>query len=340
MIPWDKMPLDELREHEIEKGDIDKVVAKLKGLTLVLAIGLRDDYLIAASVESTDVLASLGKGEAAGQPAGVQAASGLCRQEADLDQLSQQGPGLAWQASPQDIDDLVNSSATAWARRNCRRTTRPGSASDAVRWPRTSSRGFAKPGAKMGFSYLTATGCESYVYDWGPLPRPTLPGRWAFCRTSAAIRWWRSSDATRTTGSPTICWPRLAVHGPLLLRQIRPAEDEVRRAGEVQEVRIGGPAAGQRFDAATRKFLLPALADGQGGLVLDARFTTKQIAAGVPEMERPCRCRSRRWSRRQGRQGPGRGRRRYREVVNGLLAEVPQERPRFDSALGDSRAAG
>ena len=60
LIPWDKVPLDEMREHEIAKGDTDKVVAKLKGLTLTLAMGLRDEYLISAAVESTDVLAALG----------------------------------------------------------------------------------------------------------------------------------------------------------------------------------------------------------------------------------------------------------------------------------------
>ena len=76
LIPWDKVPLDEMREHEIEKGDTDKVVAKLKGLTLVLAMGLRDDYLIAATVESTERPGRAGDGKAARKPAGVPAADG------------------------------------------------------------------------------------------------------------------------------------------------------------------------------------------------------------------------------------------------------------------------
>ncbi len=84
----------------------------------------------------------------------------------------------------------------------------------------------------------------------------------------------------------------------------------------------------KRFDAATRKFLLPALADGQGGAVLDARFTTKQIAAGVPEMQQPmplpepALIASVKDAKALVKAGSE-----YREVFNGLLAALHESDP-------------
>ena len=84
----------------------------------------------------------------------------------------------------------------------------------------------------------------------------------------------------------------------------------------------------KRFDATTRKLLLPALADAEGGLVLDAKFTTKQIAAGVPEMGQPMpllepaliyAVRDAKALVKAGSE--------YREVVNGLLAVLHESDP-------------
>ena len=63
MVPWDEAPIGQLRAMEASPGDVDKVMARLKKLTVVVSLGLRDDYLLLAVGSSTDCLARLGKGK-------------------------------------------------------------------------------------------------------------------------------------------------------------------------------------------------------------------------------------------------------------------------------------
>jgi len=63
MIPWEEVPMDELEEIEFEPGQAEKVIGKAKEMTLVIAVGIRDDYLLASVGPSTDCLANLGSGE-------------------------------------------------------------------------------------------------------------------------------------------------------------------------------------------------------------------------------------------------------------------------------------
>ena len=45
-VPWDQIPLEQLRRAEDNPGDTDKIVNSLKQLKLVAAVGVRDDYLL------------------------------------------------------------------------------------------------------------------------------------------------------------------------------------------------------------------------------------------------------------------------------------------------------
>jgi hypothetical protein len=172
LIPWDKVPLDELREHEIEKGDIDKVVAKLKGLTLVLAMGLRDDYLVAAAVDSTDVLAALGKGKPLGSRPEFKPL--LACADKKLTSISYLSKDLASQvqANTLDLDDLLKQLGDCLGKTDLAEDEQARIRKDAASLAADLKPWLPKAGAKMGFSYLTATGYESYLYDWGPSPQP------------------------------------------------------------------------------------------------------------------------------------------------------------------------
>ena len=61
MIPWDEVPLDDIRQYEAREGDVDKLVEKITGLNLVIAFGVRHGYLMVACT-SLDGLARLGTG--------------------------------------------------------------------------------------------------------------------------------------------------------------------------------------------------------------------------------------------------------------------------------------
>ena len=91
MIPWDELPLERMREVEAEKGDFDKVLARLKKMTLVVALGVRDEYLLAAVGSTTDCVGRLGSGKRLIDRARVQAPGQVRRPQAHLDRLREQG---------------------------------------------------------------------------------------------------------------------------------------------------------------------------------------------------------------------------------------------------------
>jgi hypothetical protein len=329
LIPWDKAPLDELREHEIEKGDIDKVVAKLKGLTLVLAMGLRDDYLIAASVDSTDVLAALGTGKPLGTRPEFKPLL-ACAGDKKLTSISYLSKDMAsqLQASPQDLDDLVRRLGDYLGKTDLPAEDQARIRNDAASLAADLKPWLPKPGAKMGFSYLTATGYESYVYDWGPNPLAD-PSRALDLLAHVGGDPLAAIIARDKNDGPAYdLLAKAAVMGHYYFDKYAVPKMKSEDQEKYQKFETAALPLLKRLDAATRKFLLPALADGQGGAVLDARFTTKQIAAGVPEMEQPmplpepALVASVKDAEALVQAGSE-----YREVVNGLLAALHESDP-------------
>ena len=63
MVPWDQIPLDKFKEMEAEEGDAQKIVDQLKKSKLVIALGVRDNYLLVSIGRSLECLEKLGKGQ-------------------------------------------------------------------------------------------------------------------------------------------------------------------------------------------------------------------------------------------------------------------------------------
>ena len=63
MVPWDQVPLEKLKEMEAEEGDAQKIIDRLKKSKLVVAIGVRDNYLLVSIGSSLDCLKKLGHGQ-------------------------------------------------------------------------------------------------------------------------------------------------------------------------------------------------------------------------------------------------------------------------------------
>ena len=65
MVPWDEMPgemLEKLKESEAEEGDVQKIIDRLKTCKLVVALGVRDKYVLLSIGSSLECLQKLGKG--------------------------------------------------------------------------------------------------------------------------------------------------------------------------------------------------------------------------------------------------------------------------------------
>jgi len=287
LVPWDQLPLDDLRGHEIEKGDVDKVVAKLKGLTLVLAMGLRDDYLVAAAVESTDVLAALGTGKPLGSRPEFKPLSPYADKTLTSIGYLSKDLAAAMQASPQDLDDLVKGLGDGLGKTDLPQDEQARIRDDAASLVADVKPWLPKPGAKMGFSFLTPAGYEGYTYDWGPNPQADASRPLGLLANVGGNPLAALVAHDKNDGPVYNLLVKVATMGHYYFNKYavpKMGSDEQEKYKKFEAAAL--PLAA-RFDAATRKFLLPTLADWQGGMVFDARFTTKQLASGVPEMERP-----------------------------------------------------
>ena len=140
MVPWDELPLDKLRDVEAEEGSVDKLVAKLKKESLVIAIGLRDDYLLFSIGSSTDVLAKLGQGRSLAQRPRVRAVGRVGRQADRLDRLRQPGDERGGQQQRKEYRRPAGiRRSDAPAGQTGGRPGSPKSARTPSRWPTTSS---------------------------------------------------------------------------------------------------------------------------------------------------------------------------------------------------------
>ena len=63
MVPWDQVPMDKLKELELNEGDFQKIIDQLKETKLVIALGVRDNYLLCSIGSSLECLEKLGQGK-------------------------------------------------------------------------------------------------------------------------------------------------------------------------------------------------------------------------------------------------------------------------------------
>jgi hypothetical protein len=166
MIPWEELPLDDLRGLEASPGDLDKIVEKITNLQLVFAFGIRKGYLLAAVTDSLDELDRLGKGDSlltrpemeplkqhAGRPlVGMGYTSRefvrrISLSAEDLDALLELGDALLTQSElDAPLKEQIRIDAKALA--------------DEIK------QRLPEPGAMVSFSFLASGGVESFHYNW------------------------------------------------------------------------------------------------------------------------------------------------------------------------------
>ena len=79
MIPWDQVPLEKIKELEAQPGDAQKIIDRLKQSKLVVALGVRGNYLLCSIGPSLECLEKLGQGDAAHGPRRAEAAGKVRR---------------------------------------------------------------------------------------------------------------------------------------------------------------------------------------------------------------------------------------------------------------------
>ncbi|QJW99883.1 hypothetical protein [Frigoriglobus tundricola] len=283
LVPWEMVPIAMFEEKE---GEFAPLLKHLKSLKLTVAIGVRQGYLLVAIGPSTEQLAKFGGPgpklagrpefkpltESAGKPlTAVGYTSAALRQAAGATAEDVLGFGEVIKAGleqadlPDDLRKAIEKDAEALLK--------------AV------AKDIAKAGAATSFSFRTARGWETYAHDYTPPaagePRPlTLLNHLGGDPLMAAV--WRSGT-TVDDYRAAVKWTKIIAGHVEQVALVKAPDAEPIIKTVRQEIY---PVLKELSDV-TERLWLPALADGQEGVVLDAKWTSKQWHAAMPPADRP-----------------------------------------------------
>ncbi len=284
LVPWDQVKTDEL---EVDPAQLQQLIEKLTAVKLTISLGVRDDYLLMSIGEDNKHLGSLGQGQllynrrelaalkkAADKPiTGVSFVSSEFMQKVgtidrQMDQLTDMVKQFLPMAPINDeLQDEVLADVAAF--------------SDYVK------ANAPKPGAAMGFSYLTPRGYESYTYNWA--------------ENIALDATQELSILNHVGGTPLAFYAARGKSSPedydvfakfcervgyyiekIGLPQAEPSQQEA-----YAKLKADFLPLIERFGAVTRDKLIPAFADGQGAFVLDAKSTSAAWHRDIPPANQP-----------------------------------------------------
>ena len=287
-LPWDDMTREATEGMDGEA--LDKVLDRLRSLDLVISLGVIGDRVVFSIGDSADHLDKLAV--SGGKP-GLLATKPFTPLVADkgktLTGVSYMSEALAKVLAPSaaDIEQLAELADTIAAEAELPE----GAAAEARQGLKKMAAGYKKrlpvPGPWMAYSFMADQGYEGYAWDWTQ-NRPFDGSK-------------RLDLLEHTGGAPLgalvfrvkndpqqfedlVSWGGMAWKF-FTKHVLAKAEDEARERVGLVDKHLG-PLV-DKLVATLRTKLLPALADGQIGLVLDAKSRTKRIQAGLPEAAEP-----------------------------------------------------
>lgn len=290
-LPWHQLE-DELAEGLADKADLEKVLDRLRTLDVVVALGVIGDRVILSIGDSIDHLQKLAlpgsgrKGLLDTPPFAKlrdhkdKPLTGISYVSGELADLNQEGARAGFR--------MVNEAAEA----ALQRAALPAEATTETRQllakaEKDLGRRLPQAGPWLAFSFLTDRGYEGYVWDWArnqPLDggrRLDLLEHVGGAPLAAVVSRIKSDPAllddlaTLAAGG----WRLFMKHG------LPRAGDNEREQVESFDEHIV-PLA-KKFVEVLRVKIVPALADGQVGLVLDAKTKTTRAHKDLPASTEP-----------------------------------------------------
>ena len=283
-LPWGAVE-DDL-ERMFEGGDaaaLTKLLERVKKLDLVIAIGLIGDRVLLSIGDAVDHLEKLAL-PGRGRPGLL----GTKPFEPLLKHADKRLTGVSYMSDAlMDLGDTAGQFA-ALSPLVDEALKRSGAPAEAVaglrqlfdRAGKDLARRLPEPGPLLAFSFLTEQGYEGYAWDWSR-NQPFDGGRRLDLLDRAEGRP-LALVVSRGKSDPALLADvsGFVADGWRLLKQVAAQDAEAReRAAELDEhvaplVAKLGTILGSK--------LVPALADGQVGLILDAKETTERLQKGLP----------------------------------------------------------
>ena len=287
MVPWDQVPMEKLKEMQAAEGDAQKIVDRLKKSKLVIALGVRGNYLLASIGSSTNGLESLGSGDRLiDRPEFKPLKQFAGKRLVSIGYLSE-AMNRQMNNNAKNIDDLLElaDELLPLAKLTDQQSGRV--RKDAEELANDAKKMIPEVGAMMGVSFLSEHGVEGYQYPRGeharidgskPLGllshvggRPILG---VVGRQKMSV-----ADYDRLSKWAKTAYGYFEEFGLPNMK-----EDDREKARKFLDDAL--PLV-KRMDKINRDLLIPALADGQAALVIDAKLKSKHFIESLPAAEKP-----------------------------------------------------
>jgi len=285
MIPVDDADVERLKAMETEPGDADKLIAAVKKVTVKIALGLRGDYLLLSIGSSTEMLEKLGKGELLIDREEFHPLTKYSEERLTSISYVSKDMMAALSTGKRDIDSLVELVDEFLPMAELTEEQTAQIKKDAAALGEDLKTFVPEPGAVLSFGFLADKGAESYTYNWtenlqldgsqplgllghvGGDPLLAIVGRGKHdpAQYDLLVKWVKVGYGYfETFGLPNM-----------------PKSERKKTKKALNKIK---PLA-KRLDTATADMLIPALADGQFGLVVDTKLKSKQFHVLMPETE-------------------------------------------------------
>ena len=284
MIPWDEVPLDDLREFEDNEGDVDKIVEKIEELNLIVALGVQDGYLMVAVTDSMESLAKLGSGKSLLSRPELNAIKAHADKRLTSVSYVSEDFTTRMAMSAEDIDGLLMIGDAALKQLPLEDEAKERIRKDVTELADDLKSLIPKPGAAVGISFLTDQGGESYGYNWtenhlldGSQPLDVLNHIGG--DPLLAIAW--REHVYPDVYDRVIHWVRV---GHDYFEEFAVPEMSKKDRKKYKKVAKLMKPLCEQLNEVNRDSLIPAFS-GQSAIVIDAKLMSKKIAADVPETE-------------------------------------------------------
>ncbi len=290
LLPWDEIAAD-LADNLDDSDDLDRLLDRVRGLDVVVGLGMVGDWVVLSVGDSVDHLEKLvvgGKGEAL---VDIKPFAPL-RDDADkrLTAIWYVSEPLAKviAAAPEDLDPIIAAVAAAIDEDG---DVPAEAAADGRAWLERARAEYAawlpEPGPWMAYSFMAKDGYEGYAWDWSknlPLDagKPLdLLAHVGGTPAAVAVSRFKLDPArlARIAALVSDGWGMFAKHAPVAM-----GDDEREKFGRMEAE--FGPLVKRLAATLSGKFAA-AVADGQVGLVLDGKTTIKKPQAALPASAEP-----------------------------------------------------
>ncbi|NLF08161.1 MAG: hypothetical protein GX594_09310 [Pirellulaceae bacterium] len=287
MIPWDEVPLETFEQYELNEGDVDAIVERVKESTLVVALGLRGDYLILSIGPSLDYLEELGEGASLIDRKELEPLAEFAdRPLTSIGYMSEE-MGRRLNNQQAQIDRILALAGQLLPESELSEEQQERILDDAQRMAEELKALVPESGAVFGFSFLAERGIESYRYNWGDHGALDGDGRLGLLRHVGGNPILAFVMRQRPNPDHYDLMARWAKTAYGYFREIAlPLMDDDDRVKLEQFLTAAAPLI-EQLNKTNREKLIPALADGQAALLLDGKLRSKQFCMEMSPAEKP-----------------------------------------------------